>query len=98
VSTTGGEEPQWSRDGRELYFISPDDWLNAAPVARRGSSLELGGAKRLFRIAAKFTTLRNRYAVGADGSRFLVDTPMSEDALVPLTVIVNWRSVLRDRD
>ena len=106
VSTTGGEEPQWSRDGRELYFISPDDWLNAAPVAwlnaapvaRRGSSLELGGAKRLFRIAAKFTTLRNRYAVGADGSRFLVDTPISEDALVPLTVIVNWRNVLRDRD
>ena len=98
VSTAGGEEPQWSRDGRELFFVSPDDWLNAASVTRRGSSLEFGGAQRLFRIAAKYSTLRNRYAVGADGNRFLIDTPMSEDALVPLTVVVNWRGVLHDRE
>ena len=97
VSTTGGEEVQWSRDGSELFFVSPDSWLTAVPVKRRGPSLEFGGAQRLFRVGLKFTALRNRYAVGAGGNQFLVDTPMSEDALVPLTVVVNWRAVLRDK-
>ncbi len=32
ISTAGGSWPRWRRDGKELYFISPDGQLMAAPM------------------------------------------------------------------
>ena len=32
VSMDGGERSVWSRGGKELYFVSPDEKMMAAPV------------------------------------------------------------------
>ena len=82
-------------DGRELFYLAPDGWLTAVSVNRRGASLDVGPPQRLFQIAMKYSVLRNRYAVSADGEHFLVDTPVEDAAAVPLTVIVNWPAGLR---
>jgi Tol biopolymer transport system component len=90
VSTSGGDEPHWRRDGRELFYLAPDGWLTAVSVSRRGASLDFGAPQRLFQIARKYTVLRNLFAVSADGAHFLVDTPIQDAAAVPLTVVLNW--------
>jgi eukaryotic-like serine/threonine-protein kinase len=95
VSTAGGDDPQWRRDGGELFFVAPDGMLSAVAVTGRGPSIEFSAPQPLFQIPLKYSVLRNRYAVGADGTRFLVDTPMDEETAAPLTVVVNWRAGLR---
>ena len=32
VSTAGGDQARWSHDQRELYYLSPEGWLTAAPL------------------------------------------------------------------
>jgi hypothetical protein len=44
VSTSRGEEPQWRRDGSELFYVAPDGWLMAFAVYRRASSIDFAGA------------------------------------------------------
>src|SRR5262249_25605021 len=90
VSTSGGDDPQWRRDGRELFYVAANGWLTAVAVTDHGESISFGAPQTLFRIPMKYTLLRNRYSVGADGNHFLVDLPVDEDAGVPMTVIVNW--------
>src|SRR5262249_2616381 len=34
ISTEGGSHPQWRKDGKELFYLSPDHHLWSAPVAR----------------------------------------------------------------
>jgi eukaryotic-like serine/threonine-protein kinase len=92
VSTAGAEDPQWRRDGRELFFVSPAGWITAVAVTERAGAIAFGSPQPLFQIALKYTVLRNRYAAGGDGNRFLVDTPVDEGAAVPLTVVVNWHA------
>jgi Tol biopolymer transport system component len=35
VSTNGGTQPRWRRDGKELYFLAPDGELMAVPISIR---------------------------------------------------------------
>ena len=48
VSDGGGDAPLWRRDGKELFYLAADGRLNAAPVAARGSALEIGAPQPLF--------------------------------------------------
>jgi hypothetical protein len=32
LSTSGGDEPRWSRDGRELFYLAPDFRLMAVRI------------------------------------------------------------------
>ena len=47
VSTEGGTVPSWRRDGRELYYLSPDNRLMAAPITI-GASVQVGTPQALF--------------------------------------------------
>lgn len=37
---------------------------------------------------------RNHYTVTADGQRFLINSPVSDTAISPITVILNWAALL----
>ena len=37
ISTSGGIEPRWRRDGKELFYIAPDGKLMAAPIQSAGT-------------------------------------------------------------
>src|SRR5262249_52771751 len=42
VSTSGGTMPRWSRDGKEIFYITSDGNMMAAPVRNSGSAFESG--------------------------------------------------------
>ena len=94
VSTTGGDRPIWSRDGKELFFIGADQKLMSVEVKsgqNDKAKFETGGPKPLFD-----THLGNAewYDVGRDG-RFLIPTQSETTGNVPLTVVINWTAGLK---
>jgi serine/threonine protein kinase len=94
VSRTGGITPQWSPDGKELYFIAPDSTLMTAPITVHGASAEPGLPTALFqtRIVGGGTTrigLHRQFDVARDG-RFLINSLTNNSASAPITIIQNW--------
>jgi serine/threonine protein kinase len=90
ISPSGGREPRWSSDGKELFYAAPDDSIVAVPVIP-GSDLQTGPGAPLFRME---TGIRN-FDVAPDGSRFLVSTPLEKSPESPIRVILNWPAALK---
>jgi Tol biopolymer transport system component len=88
VSQNGGVAPRWRRDGKELYYVTPAGAVTAVEIS--GSTLTLGAPKTLFTLPAGAP-----WDVAPDGQRFLVGMPPAAAALTPITVVLNWTSVLR---
>jgi Tol biopolymer transport system component len=92
ISTSGGDWPVWSRDGRELYFISADDKTMAVDIKGSGTSFQAGVPKELFPVLAQ-----EQYNVSKDG-RFLIHVPDNQNAAgVPLTVVKHWQAGIENR-
>ena len=99
VSTGGGMYPRWSADGSEIYFMTPDSMLMAAPVAGGSGRLGTGPPFKAGRPVPLFTArlgddrstslVRPPYAVSGDG-RFLINEPV-ESPTTPITLLLNWR-------
>ncbi len=90
VSIEGGNFPVWSRDGRELYFISADRKMMAVEVKGDGKKFEASVPKPLFEVRQSA-----QFDVSKDG-RFLIHVPVEQAAAnVPLTVVVNWQAALK---
>ncbi|HJZ82238.1 MAG TPA: protein kinase [Pyrinomonadaceae bacterium] len=95
VSTNGGAQPRWRRDGKEMFFIAADRRLMAVDVKLEGSTFEAGVPKALFQTnVAGYPNPRNVYDVSADGRRFLIITPLEEISSTPITVVTNWNAGL----
>jgi len=93
ISTGGGQYAQWSPDGRDLFYVSPDLDLMAVSVKLGTDSVEPSVPRKLFRLEADEIGL-GPYEVAPDGQRFLVRASPRE-AAKPLTVIVNWPALLK---
>jgi Tol biopolymer transport system component/DNA-binding winged helix-turn-helix (wHTH) protein len=94
VSVGGGSEPQWSGDGRELFYVAADATLMAVamPADERAA---MPRPAALFRIpvgAGELNTRRNHYLASANGERFLVSS--SDQPRETLNVLVNWTALL----
>ena len=88
VSTDGGTEPAWGRDGRELFFISHSRQVNAVEVSANPDGLAFGRPRTLFEVPVT-AWLRNAMAVSPDGQRFLI-TVDDSDRPTRLKVVLNW--------
>jgi dipeptidyl aminopeptidase/acylaminoacyl peptidase len=93
VSTAGGKEPKWRRDGKELFYLAPDRSLMAVEVTT-GQGLDVSVPKVLFHTHASDADGRNRYAVSRDGQRFLIESRVNHPASTSITVVLNWPTVL----
>jgi serine/threonine protein kinase len=97
VSAGGGDQPSWRRDGKELYYLSPDRRLMAVSVTS-GTSFENGAPTPLFqtRVNPSISTgERNNYVVSADGQRFLVNNMVEDGASQPINIVLNWTAQLK---
>jgi dipeptidyl aminopeptidase/acylaminoacyl peptidase len=91
VSSAGGVQPRWRRDGRELYYIQPDGTMMVVAIAE-GQAFRPSAPRRLFTLPEGLgSPIFDEYAVTADGQRFLVAEPIRSQAVQPINVIVNWR-------
>jgi Tol biopolymer transport system component len=91
VSTGGGIQPRWSADGKQLYFIGPDETLMAASITLN-PTFAAGTPVALFplTLAPGGAANRQQYAVSRDG-RFLASQPVEESTTMPITLILNWK-------
>ena len=48
ISTNGGYQPRWRRDGKELFYVTRDGQLMSAPVTVRENIIEVGRVQKLF--------------------------------------------------
>ena len=94
VSTDGGEQPRWRRDGKELFYLSGGSKLVAVPV-KTGNTFEVGPAVGLFQMHARQRASvmdAFLYDVSADGQKFLINTRVNEPSAASLSIILNWAS------
>jgi Tol biopolymer transport system component len=92
VSTHGGTEPRWSRDGRELFYRS-EDRMMAVQVSIK-ADIPFSQPVQLFEHPYLRSKTRPIYDVARDG-RFLMirDEPGSRQ----LIVVENWIEELKAR-
>jgi Tol biopolymer transport system component len=95
ISTTGGAQPRWSSDGKELFYIALDGQLMAVKIglAPGTQTLKVEPPMALFpahvdRVLPTAGT-RQQYVVYPDRN-FLMNT-VAEEATSPITVIINWK-------
>jgi hypothetical protein len=90
----GGISPRWRSDGKELYYIAPDEKLMAVPMTVKGSFLEPGTPVALFqtRIVGGGNNnvgFRQQYDVAPNG-RFLINVNTEDAVSSPITLLLNW--------
>jgi serine/threonine protein kinase/Tol biopolymer transport system component len=96
ISTGGGNQPRWRRDGGELFFVAADGQMMAVDARKSGASFEHGTPRALFKTRMRWDApmiLGMHYDVSADGQRFLISTNVGEAA--PVSVILNWAAGLK---
>jgi hypothetical protein len=92
VSSEGGDQVTWRRDGRELYYLTPDKRLVAVEV-QTTPTFQIGASTKLFLTAVPTTGLleaRNNYVPRADGQRFLISSLTRPAGATPLRVMLDW--------
>lgn len=93
ISSGGGTQPSWRRDGNELYYIAGDRSLMAVDVS---GGFESRVPQKLFTTRVlTMTDFRNAYLPSSDGKRFLVNSQLERLEGAPINVLVNWTSLLK---
>jgi Tol biopolymer transport system component len=91
ISTGGGCQPVWRKDGRELFFLSLDGKMMSVDV-KAGASFETGPPKILFEARLQPVPSQGQYAATADGRKFIVAEPVEEAE--PTEIVLNWTAKL----
>jgi len=97
ISTNGGTQVRWRKDGRELFYISANSKLTAVPIrtSRDNQTIEVGAPAALFSVhmgGAWASAPGHEYMVADDGQRFLVNAAVDQPA-PPMIAIFNWKPV-----
>jgi eukaryotic-like serine/threonine-protein kinase len=98
ISTNGGIQPRWRRDGKELFYLAADRKLMVVDVKEDANKFEAGSPQALFEMHVSVglgPIGTSSYEVTRDGQRFLVNTPGEESSPSPLTVVLNWTAGLK---
>jgi serine/threonine-protein kinase len=95
ISASGGRQPLWARNGRELFYLGPAG-LMSIPIETKGG-FQFGQPTVVLEKAADrywFATAGRAYDVSPDGQRFLM---LKEDpqAAARLLVVQNWFDELK---
>jgi Tol biopolymer transport system component len=97
ISVSGGSQPRWRRDGKELFYLAGDRKITVVDVNTDALTFGHGTPKALFetRISKGDNQAGDQYVVTADGQRFLVNTLAEEGAYNHIGVVLNWTAILK---
>jgi len=96
VSAGGGEQPRWRGDGKELFYISSDGKIMAAPVTT-GANFDASTPVALFQVTPRQPVPIYDlfvYDVSRDGQRFLINTELKQAGSAPMSIVLNWTAKL----
>jgi serine/threonine protein kinase/Tol biopolymer transport system component len=97
VSTGGGTQAAWARNGRELFYLDGSNRLTAVPVQTTGATFSAGNPIRLFDRAYTTPVGFRTYDVSPDGQRFLM-IKEDQNATTPgMVVVEHWSEELKAR-
>ena len=98
ISTEGGTEPVWNRNGRELFYRSGDKMMAVDITTQPGFAM--GKPRMLFHgpYLPSPVTFPN-YDVSSDGQRFLMlkASEQPEGAPTQMNVVLNWFEELKQK-
>ena len=90
-----GFSPRWRADGKEIFYVDDGGRIMAVAVALGEQSPALGLPQAVFQTPS---LSRASFAVSRDGARFLLAVQSeSSRADAPLSVVLNWPTVLLPR-
>ena len=97
ISSNGGDQPRWRRDGKELFYVDPLGKMMSVEIGP-GQALEPGPPKTLFTFRGSHNPYGTfHYDVTADGGKFIIVTPAGETSFDPLHVVLNWTAGLKNK-
>ncbi len=95
VSTNGGYTPKWSKDGKELFYLSLDNQITSSEV-KLGSTFEAAVPRPLFAIhpylLPRIAPWQDAFEPAPDG-RFVVHSALTSSP-PNITVVLNWPLLL----
>jgi Tol biopolymer transport system component/predicted Ser/Thr protein kinase len=99
ISTDGGAEPAWNRNGKELFYRSGNKMMALDVTTQPGFSP--GKPRMLFEgqySASEWPLIDTAYDVSPDGQRFLM-TKAAEQAAeaTQINVVLNWFEELKQK-
>ncbi len=83
ISRHGGVDPRWRGDGAEIFYITLEGSMMAAPVSA-GDEFRAESPRKLFDVPGGIVN----YDVGYDGEQFLLNVPIEEPR--ELNVLFDW--------
>jgi Tol biopolymer transport system component len=90
VSTSGGTQPLWAHDGRELFYFAPDGALMRVAVAD-GTAWSVGASTKVLDgryVMRPVGNVYRNYDIAADGQRFMMVKAASDATGAPQIVVV----------
>jgi serine/threonine-protein kinase len=95
VSTGGGTQAAWARNGRELFYLDGSNSLTTVPVQTTGATFSTGKPARVFDRAYAIPVGFRTYDVSPDGRRFLMIKDDQSAAAAGIVVVLNWQEELK---
>jgi dipeptidyl aminopeptidase/acylaminoacyl peptidase len=96
LSTSGGMQPAWRADGRELFYVAPDQTFMSVGL-RVAEGFEALPPVPLFKanFPPSVPAFWRYYVPSTDGKRFLVSALLAEAGASPINVVLNWTAALK---
>ena len=91
ISMHGGSMPLWSHDGRELYYLTPQNRLMSVGI-RAGTAFSHDAPRELFHALFNAGNLQDRghsYQPLPGGNGFVIDV-LKERTTSLITLVTNW--------
>ena len=93
-------DPKWSSDGTELFYITMGGNFMVREIIADSNPIRFGDPEVLFQAFVqgpdRYGYSISTYDVTSDGQRFLVNTISEGARSLPLTMILNWTSLLEE--
>jgi serine/threonine-protein kinase len=97
ISTDGGTEPIWAKNGRELFYRNGDKMM-AVTFASQGINFEASAPTTLFEGQFAVSNVSGGdawYDVSPDGQRFLMLRPEGSQSAARIVMVQNWMDELK---
>jgi len=93
VSSKGGGDPRWRRDGQELFYVEDNLTIISVQVRESANEFRVLASQPLFRLQLPYNV--GFYDATRDGKRFLVNSRTYREQTAPLTIVTNWRAQIQ---